>query len=74
MKNLEKNSIKYLAFLIFIYVLIGLILYPILDFIYCKLITKSDFVYSIEADVIKPVVVCSVMAICSWLMEKNRKE
>ena len=37
MKNLEKNSIKYLAFLILIYVLIGLILYPILDFIYCKL-------------------------------------
>lgn len=71
MKNIEKGSIKYLVFLVTIYVIMGLILYPIFDIIYCKLITDSEFVYSIEADVLKPVVICSVMGICSWFIEKN---
>ena len=71
MKNIDKKSTKYLVLILIIYVLMGLILYPLLDFIYCKLITKSEFVYSIQAYVIKPIVVCSVMGIISWLIEKK---
>ncbi len=74
MKNIEKGSIKHLVFLIITYIIMGLILYPLLDIIYCKLITNSDFVYSFQSDVIKPIVVCSVMGICSWVTEKNMKE
>ena len=74
MKNIEKGSIKYLLLLLVIYVSVGLILYPILDFLYYKLITKSNFVYSIQADVIKPIAICSIMGICSWFMEKNKNK
>lgn len=71
MENIKKDSVKYLLLLIVIYVIMGLILYPVLDLLYCKLITKTEFVYSIVEDVIKPIVVCSVMALCSWIFEKK---
>ena len=71
MNNIDKSSIKYLIILLCIYVVIGLILYPILDFIYYRLVTKSEFVYSVEADVIKPTIVCSIMALCSWIFERK---
>lgn len=74
MKNIEKGSTKHLLFLIITYVIMGLILYPLFDFIYCKCITNSDFFYSVQADIIKPIVICSVMGICSWVSEKNMKE
>ena len=73
MNNIEKESVKYLIFLIIIYIVLGLILYPIFDFIYCKLIMKSDFVYLYQADVIKPIAMAFVLAISSWLVERNTK-
>lgn len=74
MKNIEKDSIKYLAILIITYVIMGLILYPLFDLIYCKLITNTKFVYSFQADVIKPISMGVIMGICLWVVEKNKKE
>ena len=74
MKNIEKGSIKHLVVLVIAYIILGLILYPVLDFIYCKLITHNEFIYSVQADVIKPVTICFVMGMCSWVAEKNIKE
>ena len=71
MKNIEKGSVKHLIISIVIYIVMGLILYPIFDILYCKLITNTEFVYSFEEDVIKPVVIGSVMGLCSWFMEKK---
>ena len=72
MINIDKNSPKYLALLIVIYIVMGLILYPILDILYCKFITRSVFTYSVVEDVIKPVVIGLVMALVTWFFERKK--
>ena len=74
MKNINKNSTKYLLLLIAIYCIMGLILYPIFDIIYCKLITHTEFIYSISNDVTRPITMGIIMAITSWLLEKKSNQ
>lgn len=71
MKNIKKGSIEHLLLLITIYIIVGILLYSVFDILYCKFITKSTFVYSIQEDIVKPVTIGSIMAVCSWLIEKN---
>ena len=47
MKDIERGTIKYLVIVIVAVSLCGMILYPLFDLILCKLITKSEFTYSI---------------------------
>ena len=48
MKKIERGTIKYLIVLIIAVSLCGMILYPLFDLVYYKVITNSEFVYSVD--------------------------
>lgn len=73
MKKIEKGTKKYLIILIIAVALCGIILYPLLDLIYYKLIVNSDFTYSIYRHIIQPIIFASAFGTTFWLIDKKRK-
>lgn len=73
MKNIERGSKKYLCFLIVAVALCGIILYPIFDFLYYKLITHSEFTYSIYRHIVQPTIFACVFGTTFWLIDKKKK-
>ena len=72
MKDIEKGSVKQLVLIIVTFIVVGLIVYPILDYLYCKLITRSAFTYSITLDVVFSLIFCSIMGVFTWFEEKKK--
>ena len=73
MKKVERGTVKYLIFLIFSVAIMGMILYPTFDFIFDKLINKSEFVYSFDKHIIQPIIFSLVYSITFWALDKKRK-
>lgn len=71
LKKIEKNSIKYLIFLIVALALCGMILYPIFDLILCKFITNSEFIYSVHSYIIQPILFACVFGTVFWFVTKR---
>ena len=74
MKNEEKESIKHLIMLIIWIIIFGLILYPIFDLIYCKFITNSRFVYSVNDHIIKPIIIGVIAGIVFFIVDKKKNK
>ena len=73
MKNIERGTIKYLVILIIAVAICGMILYPLFDLVYYKVITNSEFVYSFHRHIIQPIIFACVFGITFWLVDKKRK-
>ena len=74
MKNIDKNSVKYLIILIVTCALFGIILYPLFELIFCKLITHKEFVYSIYNHLVEPIIFALIFGITYWLTLKASKK
>ena len=74
MKNIERGSIKHLIVLIIAIAVFGMILYPIFDLIYCKLITNLEFVYNFHKYIIQPISFAFISGTVFWVVEKNRND
>ena len=72
MKKIERGTIKYLIVLIIAVAVCGLILYPLLDIIYCKF-TKTIFEYKIYEHLIQPIIFAIIFGITFWSIDKKRK-
>lgn len=68
----EKGSIKHLIYSVISTVIFGFIFFPLFDFIACKLISKTEFEYSVRGHIIEPLVICSVIAVVFWIVERNK--
>ena len=73
MKNIERGTIKYLVAVILAVAVCGIILYPIFDLVYYKLITNSKFVYSFYRHIIQPVIFAIVFGTTFWIADRKRK-
>lgn len=73
MKNIERGTIKYLIILILAVAVCSMILYPLFDLVYYKVITNSEFVYSIHSHIIQPIIFACVFGTSFWLVDKKRK-
>ena len=71
MKNIKKGSIEHLILLVVCFSLAGTILYPLFDFLLCKFITNSEFLFSFYSHVIKPFLFCIIMGPIFWMIEKK---
>ncbi len=71
--KIERGTIKYLLSLILYVALLGMILYPLFDLVYYKLILKSTFTYSIENHIIQPLIFAVVYGLIFWIIDKKRK-
>lgn len=73
MKNIQKGTIKYLIILIITISICGIIIYPLFDLILCKFITNSEFVYSANNHIVRPIIVGALAGIVFWAFDKNQK-
>ena len=73
MKKIERGTTKYLVVLIIAVALCGMILYPLFDLVYYKVITNFEFVYSIHSHIIQPIIFACVFGTSFWLVDKKRK-
>ena len=73
MKAMERGTTKYLVILIIVTAVCGIILYPLYDFIVCRFITHSDFIYSIHSHVIQPIMFGCIFGVTFWTIDKNGK-
>ena len=73
MKKIEKGTIKYLVCLIIVTAIFGFILYPLFDFIVCKLFTKTAFVYSVSNHFIQPLIFAVIFGVTYWALDKRCK-
>ena len=48
--------------------------YPLFDFILCKFITHSDFIYSIHSHIIQPILFALIFGTTFWAVDNNRKD
>ena len=74
MKNIERGTIKYLIIIIILTAVFGFILYPLFDFISCKLITNSTFVYSINKHIVQPLIFAVIYGITYWSIDKKKSK
>ena len=73
MKKIERGTVKYLICLIVLTAVFGMVLYPLFDLVYCKLITNTAFVYSISKHVVSPVLFALIYGVTFWSLDKKRK-
>ena len=73
MKKIERGTIKYLVLLIIATAVCGMIIYPLLDLAYYKLIKKAAFSYSFYKHVTQPILFAVVYGITFWSVDKKRK-
>ena len=71
MKKIEKESITYLLLLIILTAVFGMILYPLLDFIICKFIINTPFIYSVYSYIMKPTIFACVFGTTFWMIDRN---
>ena len=74
MKKIERGSIKHLVILVIAIAIFGMILYPILDLVYCNFIINTDFVYTFYKHIIQPILFACISGTALWFVEKNRKD
>ena len=73
MKNIERGTIKFLIVFTLMVMVFGLIIYPLFDFVLCKFITKSEFVYSIHNHVIQPIIFAVIYGLIYWAVDRKKK-
>ena len=69
--KIEKDSISYLIILIISTALAGIIIYPLLDFIICKFIISTPFIYSVYSYIMKPTIFACVFGTTFWMIDRN---
>ena len=72
MKKIEKGTIKHLIILILAIFICGMIIYPIFDFILCKFITNSKFIYSFKSYVVQPFSAAVITGTILWILDKKQ--
>lgn len=73
MKKIERGTIKYLVFLIILTALFGFILYPLFDYIGCKLFLNNEFFYSVSKHIIRPLIFGIIYGVTCWSLDKKKK-
>lgn len=77
--KIEKGSVKALLIEMFGTAIAGIILWPILDMLYCAIFTHSEFVYSVNSHIVQPIIFGCAAGLIFWgidriSMKKNKKK
>ena len=71
MKSIEKGSIKHLIIQIIASIIAALIIFPLVDFISCKIFQNSEFVYTFKDYVIEPIIAGVLLGLVLWALDKR---
>lgn len=74
MNKLKKNKILYIIVFGLTVSISGFLIYPLLDFIICKFFTHSDFTYTVQEYIIKPLEFGMIFSVIYCLLFEFRKK
>lgn len=74
MNNLEENKKLYFIVNFVVTAIIAMIVFPGLDFLWDKFISKKTFEYSYADHIIEPVVFALIYSVLIILFQKKKKE
>lgn len=69
MDKIKKGSIAGLVLYVVGTSIAGIILWPILDFLFDTIFTHSEFVYSVQGHVIEPIIFGCVAGLIFWIFD-----
>ena len=72
MKKIESTSVKYLVIMILITAATGVVIWPLLDLLWCTVISQTEFVYSIADHLVEPIIFGCIIGIVFWVLEKKK--
>lgn len=52
--------------------IIGVILYPIFDFVWCSVVTHSKFSYSLFGDLIEPILFATIISLVLYFPKRKK--
>lgn len=74
MKKISENKLLYALCFAIATSIMGMILYPLFDYLLCKFITHSQFTYSVHQHIIEPIIFGFIVAIVLELPFLNKKD
>lgn len=74
MGNIKKSSVKYLILEIVSISIAGIILWPLLDYLYHTLLTQSPFNYSVFNHIVEPIIFGCVVGTVYWLFDRKKSQ
>ena len=69
--KIEKGSVKSLIASLCTCLMAGLIFFPLFDWIF-DMFENKTFTYSIKEHVIIPLIMCSIIAVVCWIIERSK--
>lgn len=69
MKEIKKGSLIHLVLNIIIYSLCAIIVWPIMEYLFCTLIEKKQFVYTVQKFIIEPAIYGVILGIVFWIFD-----
>ena len=76
MKKISENKWLYTLCSAVAISIMGIILYPLFDYLLCKYITNSEFSYSVHQHIIQPVLFGCIIAFVLYapIFKRNKKD
>lgn len=68
--KIEKGSVPSLLIQIVAFIVAAIIIWPLMDMFICAIFTHSDFVYSVQAHIIEPIIFGIIAGIVFWTIDK----
>lgn len=75
MKKIKENKWLYTLVFAIATSIMGIILYPLFDYLLCKFITNSEFIYSVHQHIFQPILFGFIIAIVLYapIFHKNKE-
>ena len=71
MKRIEKTSVKYLIIQAVVTTIVAMIIWPLMDLFICKVISHSEFKYTVSDHVVEPIIFGIVLSLAMWLLDRR---
>ena len=75
MKKIEENKVLYIIIQCLVMIVMAMIIWPLFDFFFCKVIEHTKFTYSLLNHVIEPIIFGVIAGVVLGILElrKNNK-
>lgn len=73
MQKIKENKWLYILAFAIATSIMGIILYPLFDYVLCKFITNSQFIYSVHQHIVQPILFGFIIAIVLYVPILNKK-
>lgn len=72
MKKIDHASVTYLIIQTMAIIVAAMIIWPLLDMIWCAVIERKEFVYTVRDFIVEPIIFGIIVGVVFWLFERRK--